>query len=96
MTNEGTHEVMPTEHDQAHISLLAELLIETAQEYARDNEMSFPGVVSAIGTMAGALLARAYHSPDLAKEVAMRLSTVAVAMVEIMHKHDSIVVKRKQ
>jgi hypothetical protein len=88
-------EVMPTANDKEHIMPLAQKLMDTAQEYARDNGMTLQGVMSAIGTMTGGLLARAYQDPEMAKAVADRIGIVAVAMVDVMHKRDPIVRGRK-
>ncbi len=77
-------EVMPTENDQKHIQPLAQKLLDMAQEYARDNSMSFPGVMSSIGTMSGALLATAYRDSDMVRDVGARLSIVAVQFAEAM------------
>lgn len=90
------NEMAPTEIDQLHITPLAQLLTDTAQEYARDNGMSLSGVMSAIGTATGAMLARAYHNPETAKEVVNRLPIAALAMVDWMHERDPMIRNRKQ
>ena len=87
-------EVMPTEADQEHIYPLAQVLIDAAQEYARDHGMTLQGVLSAVGTMAGALLARAYSDKETAQMVAERLPVAALAMVEAMHRRDEMILAR--
>lgn len=81
-------ETMPTPHDRKHITPLAQHIVDVAQAYARDNQMTFPGVMSALGTAAGGLLARAYSDTDLAVAVAERLSIAAAVMVRTTHEHD--------
>lgn len=77
-------EVMPTANDQKNIQPLARKLLDIAQEYARDNGMTFPGVMSSIGTMSGALLATAYRDSNMVRDVGGRLSIVAVEFAEAM------------
>lgn len=89
-------EVMPTDNDSDHITPLAQKLMDTAQGYARDNGMTLPGVMSAIGTMAGAMLARAYRDPEMAQDVAGRITVAAVEMVKVMHARDPIIRGRRQ
>lgn len=92
----NNRETMPTKLDQQHITPLAQKLLDMVQEYARENGMTFPGVMSAIGTMAGALLAKAYNDHDLAKSVADRITICAVAMVDVMHVRDRVIRGRRQ
>ena len=89
-------EVMPTAHDQPHITILAQKLLDSAQDYARENQMSFPGVMSAIGTMAGALLAAAYRDVEMVRTVGSRLSIVAVKFGEAMLSRGQTNLPRKQ
>jgi hypothetical protein len=89
-------ETLPTEHDQKHITALAQKLLDAAQDYARDNDMSFPGVVSSIGTMTGAFLARAYNDINMVRSVGGRLSIVAVAFAEKMLERGQRDLPRKQ
>jgi hypothetical protein len=89
-------EVLPTDNDQEHITPLAQILMDAAQEYARDNKMTLSGVMSAIGTMTGALLSRAYADPETAKEIAQRIPVAAIAMIEMMYAHDPLIRGRRQ
>jgi hypothetical protein len=88
-------EVMPTANDKEHIMPLAQKLMDTAQEYARDNGMTLQGVMSAIGTMTGAMLSRAYADPELAKSVAGRIGIAALAMIDVMHANDPLIRARR-
>lgn len=89
-------EVMPTENDKKHIAPLAQKMLDMAQEYARDNDMSFPGVMSSIGTMAGALLAKGYRDPQLLESVGERLSIVAIEFGQAMLARGQSDLPRKQ
>lgn len=91
----AAQEVMPTENDQQHITPLAQQITDLVQDYVQANGMTLQGVLSAIGTSGGALLARAYHDADTAKSVAGRLTIAALAMVDAMHTHDPIVSARR-
>lgn len=86
---------MPTEIDKRHISPLAQEIIELVQQYAVRESMSLPGVMSAVGTAAGALLARAYSDPETAKMVAGQLSIAANEMAAFMYKNDPIIKARQ-
>lgn len=77
-------ESMPTEQDQGHIMPLAQIILDAVQSYARSNSMSLAGVMSAIGTAAGGMLARAYSDPAVVDDVAGRLSIAAREFAKIM------------
>jgi hypothetical protein len=81
-------ERFPTENDSDHITALAQRLTDTLQEYAREHGMTLPGVMSAIGTMTGALLARAYTDRSVAESVVDRVPIAAMAMIDVMWKQN--------
>ena len=89
-------EVMPTDNDRKHITPLAQKLVDTAQEYARDNGMTLQGVMSSIGTMSGALLARAYRDPAMVEGLAERIGIVAGEFARAMMANDQRELPRKQ
>ena len=90
-----THkEVMPTENDRKHINPLAQQILDLVQPYARDNNLTLQGVLSAIGTASGALLAKAYTDLETAQSVGARLSIVAVAFAEEMHRRGMTELRR--
>ena len=78
--------VTPTESDQAHIPLLAHEICNLVQGYSQANGLTLAGAMSAIGTAAGALLARAYSDPADAIKAANIISPGAVLMIEHYHK----------
>lgn len=87
-------EVMPTEADEPHIPVLAQAIINASQAYAREHNLSFPAVMSAMGTAAGAMLARAYNDGDMAEEVCERLSIAASHMAKRLRQQDQARAKK--
>lgn len=81
-------EVMPTESDQPHIYPLAQEILDLVQPYARKHDLSLQAVMSAIGTAAGAMLARAYNDGETAEAVCDRLSIAASHMAKIVRQQD--------
>lgn len=90
-----SEEVMPTASDREHIGPLAQAICDLVQDYAVAHEMTLPGVMSAIGTASGAMLARAYHDKQTAIAVSDRLAVAAAAAVEMMHANDPLILRRK-
>lgn len=84
----------PTEIDKRHIRPLADEIIKLVQQYANRESMSLSGAMSAIGTAAGALLARAYSDPEKTKLVAGQLSVAANEMAAFMYRNDPICKER--
>lgn len=89
-------DAFPTAHDKPHISVLAQRLVDVAQEYARDNSMTWPGVISAFATAIGGLLARAYDDQLAAADVAATIPEVAMKMVATMHEYDPVIIARQK
>ena len=86
-------EVAPDANDQEHINPLAQQILDLIQPYAHANSMTLQGVLSAIGTASGALLAKAYD-PATADQVAGRLSVVAREFAKEMHRRGMTEIKR--
>lgn len=89
-------ERMPPERDQPHIPILAQAILDTVQPYAREHELGLASVLSAIGTAAGGMLARAYRDPDTVDAVASRLSIAAREFAKALIARDIAEGRRKQ
>ena len=90
-----TRDVLPTANDRQHIGILAQRLADVVQDYARENGLTFSGVMSAIGTALGGLLARAYDDEQTMRDVAQRIPIAAIEMAKIMQQNDPLIRARR-
>lgn len=81
-------EKMPPAQDRPHIPILAQAILDTVQPYAREHGLDFASVMSAIGTAAGAMTARAYKDPAIVDNVCARLSVAAQEFAKVLIEQD--------
>lgn len=82
------YEKMPPEQDRPHILPLAQAVLDVVQPYAAEHKLDLATVLSAIGTAAGGMIARAYKDPEVVDEVASRLSIAAREFAKEMIRRD--------